>query len=81
MLVIIELVAGPRTNLLGDMGEVIRFVSKSEHERARLIRIARAIYDGVFPSADPVNEQRDHALVDHVVGSSSAKRDDGGLAS
>jgi hypothetical protein len=63
------------------MGEVIRFVSKSEYERTRLIRIARAIYDGVFPPADPVNEQRDQALVDHAVGTGSAKRDDGGLAS
>jgi hypothetical protein len=31
------------------MGEVIRFVSKSERERIRLIREARAIYDSVFP--------------------------------
>jgi hypothetical protein len=31
------------------MGEVIRFVSKSERERVRLIREARAIYDSVFP--------------------------------
>jgi hypothetical protein len=32
------------------MGEVIRFVSKSELERARLIRAARAIYESIFPS-------------------------------
>ena len=32
------------------MGEVIRFVSKAERERLRLIREARAIYDSVFPS-------------------------------
>jgi hypothetical protein len=38
------------------MGEVIRFVSKSELERARLIRAARAIYESIFPS-------------DHAVGS------------
>jgi hypothetical protein len=43
------------------MGEVIRFISKSERERIRLIREARAIYDGIFPPADPVNEQRDKA--------------------
>jgi hypothetical protein len=43
------------------MGMVIRFVTKSERERIRLIREARAIYDGVFPPADPVNEQRDKA--------------------
>jgi hypothetical protein len=36
-----------------DMGEVIRFVSKSERERARLIREARAIYDSIFPPANP----------------------------
>ena len=41
------------------MGEIIRFVSKSECERNRLIREARAIYDSVFPLADPVSEQRD----------------------
>jgi len=35
------------------MGEVVRFVSKSERERVRLIREARAIYDSIFPSADP----------------------------
>jgi len=37
------------------MGEIIRFVPKSELERARLIREARAIYESIFPS--------DHALV------------------
>jgi hypothetical protein len=30
------------------MGEVIRFIPKSERERARLIREARAIYDSIF---------------------------------
>ena len=35
------------------MGEVIRFVPKSERERARLIREAQAIYDSVFASSDP----------------------------
>jgi len=39
------------------MGEVIQFVSKSERERARLIREARAIYDSIFPPADAINEQ------------------------
>jgi hypothetical protein len=32
-----------------NMGEVVRFVSKSERERVRLIREARAIYDSIFP--------------------------------
>jgi hypothetical protein len=36
------------------MGEVIRFVPKSELERARLIREARAIYESIFPPADTV---------------------------
>jgi hypothetical protein len=42
-----------------DMGEIIRFVSRSELERARLIREARAIYDSIFPPADSANEQRE----------------------
>ena len=40
------------------MGEVIRFVPKSELERARLIREARANYDRIFP-AESVSEQRE----------------------
>ncbi|MBR0816176.1 hypothetical protein JQ544_31925 [Bradyrhizobium diazoefficiens] len=31
------------------MDNVIRFVPKSERERERLIREARAIYDSIFP--------------------------------
>jgi hypothetical protein len=38
------------------MGEIIRFVPRSERERARLIQKARAIYDRIFPPADPVSE-------------------------
>ena len=34
-------------------------LSQSEREQIRLIREARAIYDSVFPPADPVSEQRD----------------------
>jgi hypothetical protein len=49
------------------MGEVIRFVSKSERERDRLIREARAIYDSIFPPADPVSEKRNNAPVSHPV--------------
>ena len=42
------------------MGEVIRFVSKSELERARLIREARANYERIFPSNDRVtSDQRE----------------------
>jgi hypothetical protein len=45
------------------MGEVIRFIPKSERERARLIREARAIYDSIFPPADSVSEQLGKAPV------------------
>jgi hypothetical protein len=41
------------------MGEVIRFIPKSELERARLVREARAIYESIFPSAAPGSEERD----------------------
>jgi len=40
------------------MGEVVRFVPKSELERARLIREARAMYELVFPPADRASEQQ-----------------------
>jgi hypothetical protein len=43
------------------MGEVVRFVPRSERERLRLIRQVRAIYDSVFPPAAPVSEQGDKA--------------------
>jgi len=58
------------------MGEVIRFVSKSERERARLVRAARAIYDSIFPPADPVSEQQ-KASISHMVSGSNAHRSDG----
>ncbi|QQO11774.1 hypothetical protein JJB99_19890 [Bradyrhizobium diazoefficiens] len=35
------------------MGHIVRLVSKSELERARLIRKTRAIYDSIFPPAAP----------------------------
>jgi hypothetical protein len=57
------------------MGEIVRFVPKSERERARLIREARAIYDSIFPPADPVGELHDKAPTSHMVSS------DGGLLS
>jgi len=47
------------------MGDVIRFVSNSERERERLIREARAIYDSIFPPADPVSEQPNNAPASH----------------
>jgi len=59
------------------MGEVIRFVSKSERERDRLIREARAIYDSIFPPADPGSEKRNHAPVIHTrSGAHTYRRDD-----
>jgi hypothetical protein len=61
-----------------NMGEVIRFISKSERERARMIRVARAIYDSIFPAADPVSEQQDKAPTNHTV---SGHRRDGVLLS
>ena len=63
------------------MGEVIRFVSKSERERTRLIREARAIYDSIFPPDDPVREQRDKASANHAAGGANAGRGDGVLLS
>ena len=63
------------------MGEIIRFVPKSEHERARLIREARATYDSIFPPADPVSEQQDKARVSHTISGANAHRRDGVLLS
>jgi hypothetical protein len=60
-----------------NMGEVIRFVSKSERERARLIREARAIYDSIFPPADPVSEPQDKAPLSHTVSGANAYRSNG----
>lgn len=44
------------------MGEVIRFVSKADRERMRLIQQARARYESIFPSADAINEQHDASM-------------------
>ncbi len=41
------------------MGQIAGFVSKSELERLRLIREARAIYDSIFPPTDVIGEQFD----------------------
>ena len=49
------------------MSETIRFVPKSERERARLVREARAVYDSIFPPADPVREQYDKAPIGRTV--------------
>ena len=62
------------------MGEVIRFIPKSEPERARLIREARAIYDGIFPPADPQSEQGYRAPAGHTVSGTNAHRSGGVLS-
>jgi hypothetical protein len=62
------------------MGEVIRFIPKSERERARLIREACAIYDSIFPPADPESGQADKAPVGHTVSGANAHRRDGALS-
>ena len=59
-----------------NMGEIIRFISKSERERARLIREARVTYDSIFPPVDPASEQLDKAP-----SGANAHRSDGGLLS
>jgi hypothetical protein len=56
------------------MGEVIRFVSKSERERARLVREARAIYESIFPPAEPVREPQARVTISHSVGNANAHR-------
>jgi len=52
-------IAGNPPSFGAYMGEIVRFIPKTELERARLIREARAIYESVFPPADPVSERRD----------------------
>ena len=58
------------------MGEVIQFIPKAERERIRLIREARANYDGVFPPSDSVSEQRDSTPI--VLSVNGAKVHQGG---
>jgi hypothetical protein len=62
------------------MGEVIRLIPKSERERTRLIREARAIYDSIFPPSDRVSEQQNEAPGSHTVSGANAYRSDGILA-
>ena len=59
------------------MAEIVRFVSKSERERARLIREGRAIYDSIFPPAHSVSEEQDKGSVNQTVGGANAHRSDG----
>ena len=55
-----QLLAERFPTLESPMGEVIRFVSKSERERARLIEQARAIYESIFPTVDAVGSTPQH---------------------
>jgi hypothetical protein len=63
------------------MGEVIRFVPRSELERARLIREARAIYDSIFPRTGPVSEDQNKAPASHRARAANAPHDGGVLRS
>ena len=58
------------------MGKVIRFVSKADSERARLIREARAIYNSVLPSVDLISEEDRGS---YTVGAADPYRSDGVL--
>jgi hypothetical protein len=56
------------------MVEIIRFVSKSACERARLILQARATHAGIFPPNDPVSEKPNKAFVSHTHGGADTHR-------
>jgi len=58
------------------VGEIVRFIPKSELERARLIREARAIYDSIFPSAEPVSEKRSNTPSNRAANGVTAHRSD-----
>jgi hypothetical protein len=60
------------------MGEVVRFIPKSEQERARLIREARAIYDSIFPPSVPAGE-KDKTSAE--ISGANSRRGDRGLPS
>jgi hypothetical protein len=58
------------------MGEVLRFLANPERERARLIRQARAIYDGIFPPA-AVSEPQDEESPSQTVSGGNAHYSNG----
>jgi hypothetical protein len=64
-----------------NMGEIIRFVPEHERERTRLIRTARAIYDDIFPPADPVSEKQNKVSMGQTVSSANAYNRDKSLQS
>jgi hypothetical protein len=63
------------------MGEIIRFVPKSERERTRLIREARAIYDSIFPATVPGSEQQESVRASHAISGANALPNGGSLLS
>jgi hypothetical protein len=63
------------------MGEVIRFVTKSERERTRLIREARAIYDSIFPPTDPASLEQNKGPASQKAGGPNTRRGHGVLLS
>ena len=46
------------------MGEVVQFIPKRDLERVRLIREARAIYEGIFPQEDTASLQSKDSFQD-----------------
>lgn len=62
------------------MSEVIRFVQKSDRERARLIREARAKYNSIFPATGPVRESQSRGAKGHATSGRNADDDDGVLS-
>ncbi len=57
------------------MGEVVRFIPRSELERARLIREARAIYDSIFPAEGSASSPQASRFRAGVAAGASAARD------
>jgi hypothetical protein len=62
------------------MGQVIRFIPRSERERIRLIQEARAIYDSVFPAALPGSERDEKAPVSRGSSGTNPYRSDRGIS-
>lgn len=66
------------------MGETIPLIPKSERERSRLIREARAIYDSIFPPEmviPPVESRGNGTQASHAVSGDDTYRGGKGLSS
>ena len=57
------------------------FISKSERERVRLLREARVIYDGIFPSSCAAYGTPDKAPVSQTINDTNAYLSEGVLVS